>query len=112
MPAAYNAMTMLALPSITESFPNVVGEALACGIPVVATDVGDVAAIVGDSGLVVPPGDGDALAAAMGSILDRSPSALAEMGRRGAARIRAHFGVDRLAGETEKLLGQSVARSR
>lgn len=69
VPRIYAALDVLASSSISEAFPLVVGEAMACGVPCAVTDVGDSAAIVGHTGRVVPPSDPLALARAMGELL-------------------------------------------
>src|SRR5687767_5895277 len=57
MPAVYNALDLLCSASTGEGFSNVIGEAMACGVPCVVTDVGDSNWIVGESGHAVPPRD-------------------------------------------------------
>ncbi len=73
----------LVLSSAYEGLPNVVLEAMAAGLPVVATRVGGVPELVDDStGLIVPPADPTALAAAMRQLAGARASSRAEMGRR------------------------------
>ncbi|MEX8504908.1 glycosyltransferase [Leptothrix ochracea] len=65
VPDLLQAMDLFCLSSRTEGFPNVVGEAMATGVPCVVTDVGDAAMMVGSTGWVVPKEDAEALSAAL-----------------------------------------------
>jgi glycosyltransferase involved in cell wall biosynthesis len=107
--AAYNAFDIATLPSaFGEGFPNVIGEAMACGVPVVATDVGDARAIIAAHGEVVPPGTPEGLAQAWARLRQR----LAQDARlREAARasIVAGCGLDAMVCRTEVTLAQLVA---
>ncbi len=100
MVAVYNALNLLCLTSAGEGFPNVVGEAMACGVPCVVTAVGDAARLVGDAGFVVPPGSPEAVADACRTLLDCSAEQKAELRARARARIAEEYGVDRLAERT------------
>jgi alpha-1,3-rhamnosyl/mannosyltransferase len=78
---------VLAYPSVYEGFGVPPLEAMAVGVPVVATAVGAIPEVAGDGALLVAPGDVDALAAALGDVLenDSTRDGLIERGRRRAA---------------------------
>ncbi|MGC4765854.1 glycosyltransferase family 4 protein [Micromonospora sp. DT46] len=84
---------LFVLPSHTEGFPNVVVEAMALGCPVVATDVGATAEILGDdSGVVVAPSDPAGLAAALRELMT-DPARRAELADRARARVHRLYGL-------------------
>lgn len=77
--------------SYGEGFPNVIGEAMACGVACVVTDVGDSARIVGDTGLVVLPKDPDALALAWKELVEIGKDKRQKLGHDARLRIRENF---------------------
>jgi len=83
--------------SMKESFPLVLGEAMGCGTPCVATDVGDSARLVGDTGRVVPPRQAGPLADALAAMLSLSLESLRAMGARARQRIEALFSLETAA---------------
>jgi len=97
LPALYPAFDVSGTSSLGEGFPNVVGEAMACGAPCVVTNVGDSAAIVGDTGIVVPPADPEALAEAWGKILLMDKKGRRDMGQRARDRVEALYGMQAVA---------------
>ena len=74
-----------------EGFPNVLAEAMALGVVCVATDVGDSARIIGDSGICVAPDDARALSTALLSVINADTRSLATWQERARRRIREYF---------------------
>src|SRR5713226_2545333 len=74
-----------------ESFPNVIGEAMSCGVPCVVTDVSDLLWIVGETGRVVPPRNAQALASAMQELVELGSEGREKLGRSARERVLKHF---------------------
>ena len=102
MPEIIAAATIVCLPSFyREGIPRVLIEGAACGRPLVTTDTAGCREIVrhGENGLLVPPRDAAALAAAIGELLD-DPERRARMGAAGRARAEAEYGSDYVIQQT------------
>jgi glycosyltransferase involved in cell wall biosynthesis len=103
------AFDVFALPSRYEGLPTAVAEAMASGVPVVATAVNAVADLVepGVTGLLVPPGRPDLLASAVGYLLD-TPAEAARMARAARRRIGARYGLPALRAALEAAYASSL----
>jgi glycosyltransferase involved in cell wall biosynthesis len=93
-----------------EGFPNTIGEAMATGIPVAATDTGDVREIVGSTGEVVPPGQPEALAKAWKRLADLGRSGRQLLGAAARERVVQNYGIDRIADRYQRFYHELVAR--
>ena len=96
VPQVLTALDVATSPSRTEGFPNAVGEAMACGVPCVVTNVGDSALLVGKTGRVVPPQDSAALADAWYVLLAEGSERLRALGLEARQRIETTFSVERM----------------
>ncbi len=113
VPELLAQISVAALPSLEEGFPNAVLEAMAAGKPVVASRVGGVPEAVrhGETGLLVPPGDPDALAEGLLALL-ADPKRAAVMGRAGKERARVQFDMDRMVREMEAIYEELLSAAR
>lgn len=110
IPAIMNALDIHVLSSVGEAFPNVLAEAMSCGIPCVATNVGDVATIIGNTGWLVPPRRPDLLAKAVAQALEARRDNHAWAKRRAACRERilTNFTLSRMCDAFQQLWTQAV----
>jgi len=105
IPAVYNALDIVTSTSAYgEGFSNIIGEAMACGVPCVATDVGDSAWILGSQGLVVPPGNPEALAARWHDVVYKALEARSAIGLGLRERVIRNFSLDRMIEQTAEVL--------
>ena len=111
MPAVYAALDIATLSSAWgEGFPNVLGEAMACGVPCAATDGGDVRELLGDAGLVVPRCDPEALAGAWQALIAIGAEGRRSRGSEARARIVRDYELGVIAARYEALYTDIAAR--
>ena len=104
MPAYYRQLDALVVPSRTrpnwkEQFGRVLIEAMACGVPVVCSDCGELPNVAGDAGLIFPEGRVDALRAHLGRLM-ADPDLCADLARRGRERVLVHYTQAQVAAQT------------
>lgn len=109
IPEVLNALDIFVLPSLSEGMPNAVLEAMACGLPIVATRVGGIPELIddGNTGFLVPSEDERQLEAILGHLLhdDAKRRALGEKGRQ---RVLECFRLERMVNEYQELYSSLV----
>jgi glycosyltransferase involved in cell wall biosynthesis len=95
-----------------EGFPNVIGESMACGTPCVVTDVGDAPAAVGQTGVVVPPRNPEALGQAILQLLSLAPDLRRDLGDAARRRVQTEFPLPRYGERFAALYRQILSGRR
>jgi len=94
MPRLTAALDIASSSSISEGFSNVIGEAMACGVPCVVTDVGDSARIVEETGIVVPPRNPPALMEGWQKLIGLGQAGRQQMGWMARKRIQQYYSLE------------------
>jgi glycosyltransferase involved in cell wall biosynthesis len=104
------SLDIFSLSSCGESCPNVIGEAMACGVPCVVTDVGDSAWMVGETGRVIPTRNPNALAAAWKEMIDLGAQKREALGVLARSRVIENFPVQWIIAQYEDLYENALAK--
>jgi len=107
----YAKATAAVIPSVYEGFGLPVGEAMACGVPVISTTGGALPEVVGDAGILVPPADHHALADAILNILQQ-PHLAQKLSRAGYQRVQQHFTWMKAAQRTVNVYREAIRGHR
>ena len=110
IPDVTAALDIATCTSIGEGFPNVVGEAMACGVPCVVSNVGDCATVVADTERVVPPSSPEALASAALLLARMDASERRKLGRAARWRINEFYSLDQIIAQYETLYAGLAGR--
>jgi glycosyltransferase involved in cell wall biosynthesis len=116
MPAIMRQCDVLVGPSLTtprwkEQFGRMLVEAMACGVPVIGSDSGEIPNVIGDAGIVVPEGDSVALRTAIARLRDQ-PMERQDLAERGRARVLALFTQEAVARRTRAVYQEMLAAYR
>ena len=114
MPEVYPDFDVLVLPSLTrpnwkEQFGRVLIEAMACGVPVIGSDSGEIPNVIGDDGLIFPEGDVDALRESLASLL-AGPERRARCAQAGRQRVLAEFTQAQIATATVRVYREILSQ--
>lgn len=108
VPRLLGACDIACLSSRSEAFPNALAEAMACGVPCVATDVGDCRTLIGDAGVVVPPRDPERLAEGILKLLKAPKRERLALGDQARARVVSLYSLDAMVNRFESLYEEVV----
>jgi glycosyltransferase involved in cell wall biosynthesis len=103
MPSVQSSLDVAVSSSLTEGFPNAIGEAMACGVPCVVTDTGGSPELVGNTGRIVPRQNPEALAAACLELLTIPDAQRRQLGARARHAVEQHFSLQRVAQQYAEL---------
>lgn len=96
VPVCLAAMDVFCMPSRTEAFPLGLGEAMSMGLPCVATNVGDTSVLTGDTVILVPPQNEQALAEGLLKLIALSENQRKQMGQQAKERVITEFSLEKL----------------
>jgi glycosyltransferase involved in cell wall biosynthesis len=111
MPRIEAALEILTSASFGEGFPNVVAEAMACGVPCVVTDVGDSALLVGGTGKIIPPRDTHAIVSAWRELIACGATGRRSLGESARQRVAESFSLDKTIAAYQALYEELIAHS-
>lgn len=112
VPRVMAGLDILVSSSNTEGCPNAVGEGMACGLPVIGTDIGDTRDVIGDAGRIVPCADPARLAAEIESLSALGHARRREFGDVARERIRTAYSIESVAARFGRLYHEIVNERR
>lgn len=112
MPRITAALDISTMCSYGDAFPNAIGEAMSCGVPCVATDVGDLRQIVGDTGLIIPPKHPQALADAWHKLLILPQSKKDQLREAARQRVQEKYSLSVITDIYEKIYEEIIISNK